>query len=508
MMDSAEARRYERQATANAKPPGWRNPRPAPLYDLLVIGAGPGGATAARDAAALGATVAVVERDRVGGNCLNFGTIESKSLIRTARFYAEMRDAETLGAHVPKDRAPDFAAIMTRMRRIQMRLSKAHSALRLRDAGIDLFFGMAEFAGPDSVTVEGETLRFRKALIATGARAEIPLIPGLAENGYLTNETFFNLLDCPRRMLVIGGGPVGCEMAQAFSRFGAHVIIVQNNPTFLPKEERDAAQILSDVMAHDGVEIHLNTEVVAIRAEAGAKRVDLVSEDHKFDALVDAVGVGVGRIANVDGLNLEAAGVAYDLVAGVGVDDFMRTSNPKVYAAGDVCLEHKFNHAAEATARIAVRNALFLGHRRLSDLIIPWCTYTDPEIAHVGLYVREAREQSIPVRTFTILMHDVDRAVIDGEDTGFVKIHVRAGSDEILGATVVARHAGEMINGLSLAITSRLGLRALARVVHTFPTQAEAIKMAAEAYERSRLTDRLKQVAARWLARRSTAGSP
>jgi pyruvate/2-oxoglutarate dehydrogenase complex dihydrolipoamide dehydrogenase (E3) component len=508
MMDASEARRYERQATANAKPPGWRNPRPALLYDLLVIGAGPGGATAARDAAALGASVALVERDRVGGNCLNFGTIESKSLIRTARFYAEMRDAETLGAHVPKDRAPDFAAIMTRMRRIQMRLSKAHSALRLRDAGIDLFFGMAEFAGPDSVTVEGETLRFRKALIATGARAEIPLIPGLAENGYLTNETFFKLLDCPRRMLVIGGGPVGCEMAQAFSRFGAHVIIVQNSPTFLPKEERDAAQILSDVMAHDGVEIHLNTEVVAIRAEAGAKRVDLVSEDHKFDVLVDAVGVGVGRIANVDGLNLEAAGVAYDLVEGVGVDDFLCTSNPKVYAAGDVCLEHKFNHAAEATARIAVRNALFLGHRRLSDLIIPWCTYTDPEIAHVGLYVREAREQSIPVQTFTILMHDVDRAVIDGEDTGFVKIHVRAGSDEILGATVVARHAGEMINGLSLAITSRLGLRALARVVHTFPTQAEAIKMAAEAYERSRLTDRLKQVAARWLARRSTARSP
>jgi pyruvate/2-oxoglutarate dehydrogenase complex dihydrolipoamide dehydrogenase (E3) component len=185
----------------------------------------------------------------------------------------------------------------------------------------------------------------------------------------------------------------------------------------------------------------------------------------------------------------------------VRVDDFLRTSNPRIFAAGDVCLEHKFTHAAEASARLAVGNALFLGHKRLSALVIPWCTYTDPEIAHVGLYVEEAREQAIPVRTFTILMHDVDRAVTDGEDAGFVKIHVRAGSDQILGATIVARHAGEMINGLSLAITSGIGLRALARVIHTYPTQAEAIKLAAEAYERTRMTPRLKALVARWLAR-------
>jgi pyruvate/2-oxoglutarate dehydrogenase complex dihydrolipoamide dehydrogenase (E3) component len=268
----------------------------------------------------------------------------------------------------------------------------------------------------------------------------------------------------------------------------------------LPKEERDAAQILSDALARDGVEIHLNTTVVAVRMEGARKIADLVSGGDKFSVSVDEILTGIGRAPNVEGMNLEAAGVRYDAETGIHVDDFLRTSSRRIYAAGDVCLEHKFTHAAEATARIAVRNALFLGRKRLNALTIPWCTYTDPEIAHIGLYVREAREKSIPVTTFTILMHDVDRAVTDGEEEGFVKIHVRQGTDRILGATVVARHAGEMINGLSLAITSGIGLRDLARVIHTYPTQAEAIKMAAEAYNRTRLTPTLKSLTRRWLA--------
>ena len=220
----------------------------------------------------------------------------------------------------------------------------------------------------------------------------------------------------------------------------------------------------------------------------------------KFSVSVDEILAGIGRAPNVEGMNLEAAGVRYDTGTGIHVNDFLQTTNRGIYAAGDVCLEHKFTHAAEASARIAIRNALFLGRKRLSALTIPWCTYTDPEIAHIGLYVREAREKAIPVTTFTILMHDVDRAVTDGEEQGFVKIHVRQGSDRILGATVVARHAGEMINGISLAITSGIGLRALARVIHTYPTQADAIKMAAEAYNRTRLTPTVKSLTKRWLA--------
>jgi len=243
-----------------------------------------------------------------------------------------------------------------------------------------------------------------------------------------------------------------------------------------------------------------------VRQGEGCKIVDLVSSGDAFSVSVDEILAGIGRSPNVEALNLEAAGVRYDTARGVHVDDFLRTSNRRIFAAGDVCLEHKFTHAAEASARIVVRNALFLGRQRVSALMIPWCTYTDPEIAHVGLYVRQARAAKVPVRTFTILMHDVDRAVTDGGDQGFVKVHVRDGTDRILGATVVAPHAGEMINGLSLAITSRIGLRVLAKVIQAYPTQAEAIKLAAEAFARTRLTPRLRWLAGRWLAWGRAAG--
>jgi pyruvate/2-oxoglutarate dehydrogenase complex dihydrolipoamide dehydrogenase (E3) component len=484
----------------NAHPPVWRNPNSAGKYNLVVIGAGPGGVTAAREAAALGAKVALIERNLIGGDRLNVGCVPSKAIIRTARLYAEMRDAEDFGAQVPGVIGIGFSSVMERMRRVQSRLSRASSAQRLSEAGVDVYFGEARFTGSDTVAVAGQALRFKKALVATGARPLTPPIPGLAETGYLTNENVFNLIECPRRLLVIGGGPLGCELAQAFCRFGSHVIIAQDDPMFLPKEERDAAQILSDALAHDGVEIHLNTTVVGVRAEGTRKIVDLECDGDRFSVSVDEILAGIGRSPNVENMNLEAASVGYDTKSGIRVDDFLQTSNPRIYAAGDVCLEYKFTHAAEASARVAVRNALLPGGKRLSGLTIPWCTYTDPEIAHVGLYVREASDKGIPVRTFTIMMHDVDRAVTDGEERGFVKIHIRQGSDRILGATVVASHAGEMINGLSLAISSRIGLRALARVIHTYPTQAEAIKMAADAYNRTRLTPVLKSLSGRWLA--------
>ncbi len=491
--------RLHRDLVDSAHPPTWRNPKPEGKYNFVVIGAGPGGLVAAREAAMLGAKVALIERDLIGGDRLNVGCVPSKAIIRTARFYAEMRDAKKIGAQVPGDICIAFPPVMERMRRIQARLSRAVSARRLREEGIDVYFGNASFVGPNSVAVAGEVLRFRKVLIATGARPAAQPIPGLAEAGYLTNENVFNLTECPRRLLVIGGGPLGCELAQAFSRLGSQVIIAQDDPMFLPKEERDAAQILSDSLARDGVEIHLNTTVTAVRMKGPRKVVDLLCDDAKFSVTVDEILAGIGRVSNVDSLNLETAGVLYNQETGIRVDDFLRTSNKNIYAAGDVCLEHKFTHAAEASARIAVRNALFLGRNRLSALAIPWCTYTDPEIAHVGLYVREAREKAIPVRTFTILMHDVDRAVTDGEEEGFVKIHVSQRSDRILGATVVASHAGEMINGLSLAIAAGIGLRAFARVIHTYPTQAEAIKMAADAYTRTRLTSTTKFLSSRWL---------
>ncbi len=462
------------------------NPKSELLYDLVVIGAGPGGVTAAREAARLSARVALIERNLIGGARLNVACIPSKTIIRTARLYAEMREAARLGGKVPGNIEVDFAAIMERMRNIRSRLSRPVSLERLREAGIDIYFGEGRFAGNDTVVVANHVLRFAKAVVTTGARPRTRFLPGLAEAGYLTNENIFDLNELPQRLLVIGGGPLGCELAQAFSRFGSKVVIVQDEPMFLPGEERDAAQILSDALARDGVEIHLNTTAVEVRSGSGHKIVDLVCAGDRFSIEVDAILAGVGRTPNVDDLNLAAAGVRFDSAEGIAVDDFLQTSNPKIYAAGDVCLELKFTHVAEASARIALRNALLHRRERFSALTIPWCTYTDPEIAHIGLYVREARERDIPVTTFTILLHDVDRAVTDGEEHGFVKIHVKEGTDQILGATVVARHAGEMINGLSLAITSGIGLRALGRVIHTYPTQADAIRLATEAYDRAR----------------------
>jgi pyruvate/2-oxoglutarate dehydrogenase complex dihydrolipoamide dehydrogenase (E3) component len=491
---------YEQERIENLRPSGWRNPTPAARYNLVVVGGGPAGLVAASAAASMGARVALVERALLGGGCLNVGCIPSKSIIRTSRLYAEMRNAGHYGAHVTGDIPVDFAAVMQRMRRIRARLSRFDSARRLSATGIDVFLGEAHFSGADALSVDGTKLRFRKAIIATGARPDTPSLPGLVEAGYLTNENVFDLTELPRRLLVIGGGPLGCELAQAFCRFGARTTIAQSLPLFLPKEERDAAQLLSDAFARDGIEVRLNTEAVKVRMEGGQKYVDLISDDYQSTVAVDAILTGTGRLPNVERLNLEAAGVDCDATTGVRVDDFLRTSNPRIYAAGDACLEHKFTHTAAESARIAVHNALSLGHRRLSALTIPWCTYTDPEIAHVGLYVREARDRDIDVKTFTVPMHDVDRAIADGEETGFVKIHVRERTDRILGATIVARHAGEIINEITLAIVARIGLRTLARVIHAYPTQAEAIKKAADAYVASLRKPTSKSMLRRWSA--------
>ena len=492
---------HDGELCSNARPPDWRNPTPRAPYHLLVVGAGPAGLVAARGAAALGARVALIEQHLLGGDCLNYGCVPSKTLIRSSRLYAEMRNAVHFGVQPPDTIEVDFPLAMERVRRIRARISRVDSAARLVADGIDVFFGTARFAASDAVDVDGTRLRFKKAMIATGSRSMLPTIPGLAQAGCLSNETVFDLTALPASLLVIGGGPLGCELAQALARFGCRTVIAHKEPLFLPKEERDAALLLAEALARDGVEIHLNTEAVNVRVEGGKKIVETVNDGVVATIVVDEILTGIGRVPAVAGLNLEAAGVAYDPGGGIQVDDFLRTTNRRIFAAGDVCLEHKFTDTADASARIVVRNALFLGRQRFSALTIPWCTYTDPEIAHVGLYARQARERGIPVKTFTVPMHEVDRAIADGEEGGFVKIHVREGSDTILGATVVARHAGEMINDLSLAMVAGIGLSTIARVIHTYPTQAEAIRRAANAYTRTRLRPWVAWLLRRWVKR-------
>jgi pyruvate/2-oxoglutarate dehydrogenase complex dihydrolipoamide dehydrogenase (E3) component len=478
----------ERDLLAYVRPAGWQNPDPARPYDLLVVGAGPAGLAAAEAAVARGAKVALIERYRLGGVSLLTGSVPSKTIIRSARRSAAMHGVKPSDPGIPSSLQEDFSAAIARMRQLRIRIGSYQSAERLKLAGVDLYFGAARFAGADSIILGDVTVRFARALIATGARPNVIAIPGLEQAGCLTGEDVFNLTECPRRLLVIGGGPLGCELAQAFSRLGAHVAIAQNETKFLPREERDAAQILSEALARDGVEIHLNTTVVAVRtATTGEKLVDLVSDENKTTLTVDDIMAGVGRVPNIEGLDLAEAGVECDGASGIRVDDFLQTTNPRIYAAGDVCLTDRFTHVATASARLAVANALFGGRQSWRALTIPRCTYTDPEVAQVGLHVQEARAQSIPVKTFTVLMQDTDRAMIDGQEQGFVKIHIREGTDEILGATIVASHAGEMINELTLAINARIGLLALAQVIHAYPTQANAIKIAADAFARSRM---------------------
>ena len=490
---------FNRELVANVHPAGWVNPEPRGRYNLVVLGAGTAGLVTAAGAAGLGAKVALVERHLMGGDCLNVGCVPSKALIRASRAVADVREAGAFGVRVPAGVTADFPAAMKRMRRLRAGISPHDSASRFRDLGVDVYFGTGQFTGPDALEVDGRSLRFKKAVIATGARASAPTIPGLAEAGYLTNETVFGLTALPPRLAVVGAGPLGCELAQAFARFGPKVTLIETGSQILGREDRDAAAVVEASLRRDGVAIQCGCKINSARKDGPDKMLSLECYGATSELRVDEILVGVGRAPNVEGLGLEQAGISFD-GNGVTVDDRLRTSNSRVFAAGDVASRFKFTHTADALARIAIQNALFLGRAKASALTVPWCTYTDPEVAHVGLYEHEAGDQGIPVRTFLEEFGSVDRAVIDGELEGFVKVHVRAGTDRILGATVVARHAGEMISELTLAMVGGLGLNDLARTIHPYPTQAEAFKKVGDAYSRTRLTPLIRGLFRFWLA--------
>jgi pyruvate/2-oxoglutarate dehydrogenase complex dihydrolipoamide dehydrogenase (E3) component len=288
-------------------------------------------------------------------------------------------------------------------------------------------------------------------------------------------------------------------LAQAFARFGSRVHVLGNHPQLLPREDPDAAERVEKAMWRDGVEFTLNCQIERVETRGHEKVVHLTCDQRRQQVVADEILIGAGRVPNLDGLNLDVVGVRHDKRDGVAVNDRLQTTNPNIYAAGDVCSSFKFTHAADAMARTVIQNSLFKGRAKASALIIPWCTYTDPEIAHVGLYEHEARERGIAFRTLTQELVDVDRAILDGEDDGFVKVLVSRRGDKILGATIVAAHAGEMISELTLAMVGRLGLGTIARTIHPYPTQAEAIKKVGDAYNRTRLTPTVKWLFEKWL---------
>jgi len=480
---------HNQKLISHVHPPNWINPEPADRYHLVVIGGGTAGLVSAAGAAGLGARVAMIERRMLGGDCLNYGCVPSKAIIRAARAWQEARDAhEKFGA--PKVTGEgDFAKVMERMRNLRAKISHHDSAQRFRDLGIDVFIGNGQFVASDAAEVDGKRLKFRRAIVASGARPLALPIPGLTETGYLTNETVFTLTELPKRMAVIGGGPIGCELAQSFARFGSEITLFDMAPHVLIREDADAAEIVQKVLVDDGVKLALSAKIV--RAEPGADggRVVVTEGEDGTETRheVDQILVAVGRVPNIEGMGLEAAGVDFSK-HGVTVNDKLQTSNKRIYAVGDVASKYKFTHTADALARIAIQNALFFGRAKASDLVIPWATYTTPEIAHVGMYEADAKEAGIEVETTTLQLADVDRSMLEGADEGFLRLHLKKGTDQILGATLVAEHAGDILSELYLAVTHRVGLGKIASVIHPYPTQGEVIKKAADAWRRTKLT--------------------
>jgi pyruvate/2-oxoglutarate dehydrogenase complex dihydrolipoamide dehydrogenase (E3) component len=482
----------------NCHPPNHVNPTPNGKYNLIAIGAGSAGLVSAGGAGGLGAKAAIIERALMGGDCLVTGCVPSKGIIRAARAVYDLKLAREFGAEIVGEPRIDFAAAMERMRRLRAQISYNDAAAKFGSKyHVDVYLGEAKFVSPTEIEVDGQRLEFDRAVIATGGRpAELP-IPGLKEAGYYTNENIFTITEIPRRMALIGGGPIGCELAQAFQRFGSQVTILNDVERILPREDQDAAELIRRQFAGEGITI-INGAKITRTERRGEDKVIFYEQSGKpHEAACDLILSAAGRVPNVEGLNLEAAGVSYSR-EGVMVDDRLRTSNPKIYAAGDVCSKFKFTHAADATARTVLRNALFFGRAKVSGLVMPWCTYTDPEVAHVGFYEADARAAGFDVATITEHFDDNDRAILDGETTGFARVHYDRKSGKILGGTIIARHAGEMISELTLATTHGLKVSALSNTIHPYPTQAEVLRRIGDIYNRSRLSPTVSRLFKKW----------
>ena len=475
-------------------PPEWTNPDPAEKYNLVVIGAGTAGLVTAAGAAGIGAKVALVERDLMGGDCLNVGCVPSKGVISAGRAAAAVRGADEFGVHASIDRI-DFAAAMERMRAVRADIAPDDSAKRFQEKGVDVFFGDAVFTADGHVAVQGPAgnreLVGTRTVIASGARAFVPDVPGLKEAQPLTNESVFSLTEPPQRLVVLGGGPIGSELAQSMARLGVEVVLIERGPGILSGDDPAAGAIVADRMRKDGVTIHLNAQLVEVRTADTGHICVIQTDAGTIEEAGSHILVGAGRQPNVESLNLDAVGVKWTKRHGVEVDDHLRTANADIFACGDVCSRYKFTHAADFMARIVINNALVasrthLGWQSLSDLVIPHATYTSPEVAAVGQtptagHTPEADCYEVPLA-------EVHRARLEGQTDGFVRIWTRPGTGEVIGATIVAENAGEMIGQLTMAIKHKIGLGEIAGVIAPYPTQAEAIRLCGDQYRRTKLT--------------------
>jgi pyruvate/2-oxoglutarate dehydrogenase complex dihydrolipoamide dehydrogenase (E3) component len=477
---------HNRRLIQNLHPPDWVNPTPTGTYNLVVVGAGTAGLVSSAGGAALGAKVALIERHLMGGDCTNYGCVPSKAIIRSARAAYAVREASSFGISAKNGNQADFSRVMERMRRLRAQISANDAVERFSKLGAEVYLGDSKFVGKNEIEVNGRRLSFSKAIIATGARAAELNLPGFQEVGYFTNETIFSLEVLPKSLLVIGGGPIGCELAQTHRRFGSEVTLLSRGKRLLPRDDSDAAEILKRRFEGEGIRLIFGAKLLRAEQANGLRQVTFDRGRGEEKVLASEILLAVGRQPNLDGLNTEAAGVKTDR-SGVLVDDRLRTANRDIFAAGDICSSYQFTHAAEAMARVAIQNALFFGRKRISDLVIPWTTYTDPEVAHVGITEKEAANRGDEVITFTKELSDTDRAILDGETEGYVRLYMNRKDGRLLGATIIGSHAGESIGEAVLAMTQKLKVGDLSGVIHPYPTQAEAIKRAADLQFRSRL---------------------
>jgi len=479
---------FNRRLIQYVHPQNWKNPDPQPVYDMVVIGGGTAGLVTAAGSAGVGAKVALIEKSLLGGDCLNYGCVPSKALLHAAK---QAHAAKTSGMAL--NQSEFFTNAMNTLRKKRSEIAEHDSAQHFTDLSIDVFLGTARFTGPREIEVAGKKLRFKKACIASGARASLPPIPGLSETPHLTNETLFNLVDLPKNLTIIGGGPIGSEMAQAFQRLGSQVTLLNAGPQILEREDSRAAALIDTVFRREGIAIHTGIKILSASGNSDSQTVVFEAGGKQVLLQSDRILVAAGRTPNIEGLNLEVAEVQHTK-HGVTVDDHLRTTNKKIFACGDVASVYKFTHLADFQARIVIQNALFFGRKKASALRVPWVTYTEPEVAHVGVYPKDAEGKGITLRRFSLDFSTVDRSKLEDETEGFAEIIIGENSDAILGATIVHPRAGEMISEITVAMHAGFGLGSLASVIHPYPTQAEILRKLGDAYNRTRLTPTAKKI--------------
>ncbi len=480
------------------------------VYNVVVIGAGTAGLVTAAGTAGLGGRVALVEANKMGGDCLNFGCVPSKALIRTARVAALMRHAD-LYALDPVRPAVDYGRVARRVKGLRARIEPHDSVERFEGLGVDVFLGRAALESAHTVRVGDTLLRSRHIVLATGGRAAIPEIPGLKEAGYETNETLFERETPPGRLLVMGGGPIGCELAQAMARLGAQVTVVDRGAQLLHREDADVAALLKTQLQKDGVRLLLRGRVESVVPGRGTAHRVLVRQEEKpgtpaisVEVEADTILIAAGRVPNVEGLGLDRAGVSCT-PRGITVNAYLQASRRNIYAAGDVCGGHQFTHFAEYQARVVVRNILLapllgLGRARADDRVVPWTTFTEPEVARVGLNEKDAAQAGVSCDVHRFDYADLDRAILESDDTGFVKVLTPRGRGTLLGATVTGSGAGELIHELALAMKQGAGLAALSSMIHVYPTLSQAVQRTGDAFMRTRLTPRARAIFSRLYA--------